>query len=113
MAATAQSAEPAGFVALSRAVVSAAADLVAGVERAMAGDGRVRTAQGNAWDAIQADLARAQAREEMNRLVAALLANEAGHTAARRPGHTAARRPGNSAAGRKAALMSAGSNSAR
>jgi hypothetical protein len=68
-------AELSGIVAVSRAVVSAAADLVAGVERAMAGDGKVRTAQGNAWDALQADRARAQARAEMDQLVAALLAD--------------------------------------
>ena len=68
-------AELSGIVAVSRAVVSAAAELVAGMERAMAGDGRVRTAQGNAWDALQADRARAQARAEMDRMVAALLAD--------------------------------------
>jgi hypothetical protein len=67
-------AELPGIVAVSRAVVSAAAELMAGVERAMAGDGRVRTAQGNAWDALQADRARARARAEMDVLVAALLA---------------------------------------
>jgi hypothetical protein len=68
-------AELPGIVAVSRAVVSAAAELVAGVERAMAGDGKVRTAQGNAWDALQADRARARARAEMDELVAALLAD--------------------------------------
>jgi hypothetical protein len=67
---------PAGLVAVSRAVVSAAAELVAGMERAVVGDDKVRTAQRNAWDAIQADRARAAARVEMNQLVAALLANE-------------------------------------
>jgi hypothetical protein len=75
MAATAPDTQPAGIVAVSRAVVSAAAEFVAGVERAMVGDANVRTAQGNAWDAIQADRARAQARDEMNRLVASLLAD--------------------------------------
>jgi hypothetical protein len=67
--------QPAGIVAISRVVVSAAAELVAGVERAMVGDDKVRTAQRNAWDAIQADRARAQARDEMNQLVASLVAN--------------------------------------
>ena len=67
-------AELSGIVAVSRAVVSAAAELVAGVERAMAGDRNVRTAQGNAWDALQADRARARARAEMDHLVATLLA---------------------------------------
>ena len=71
-------AELPGIVAVSRAVVSAAAELVAGVERAMAGDGKVRTAQGNAWDALQADRARARARAELDQLVAALLADD-GH----------------------------------
>jgi hypothetical protein len=66
---------PAALVAVSRTVVAAAAELVAGVERAVVGDANIRTAQRNAWDAIQADRARARAREEMNQLVAALLAN--------------------------------------
>ena len=61
-----------GFVTVSRAVVSAAADLVAGVERRVVGDANVRTAQGNAWDAICADRARAQARADMEAMVAAL-----------------------------------------
>jgi hypothetical protein len=66
-------AELPGIVAVSRAVVSAAAELVAGVERAMAGDGKIRTARGNAWDALQADRARARSRAEMDQVVAALL----------------------------------------
>src|SRR3954447_428732 len=53
--ATVEGAHPAGIVAVSRAVVSAAAELVAGVERAVVGDANVRTAQRNAWAAIQAD----------------------------------------------------------
>jgi hypothetical protein len=72
-------AELPGIVAVSRAVVSAAAELVAGVERAMAGDGKVRTARGNAWDALQADRARAQARADMDRVVSALLADTPPH----------------------------------
>ena len=71
--ATAEAVQPTGIVAVSRALVSAAAELVAGVERAMVGDANVRTAQRNAQDAICADRARAQARDEMNELVAALL----------------------------------------
>ena len=70
-------AELPGIVAVSRAVVSAAAELVAGVERAMVGDGKVRTARGNAWDALQADRARARARADMDELVATLLARPA------------------------------------
>lgn len=63
-----------GFVTVSRAVVAAAADLAAGLERRVVGDAKVRTAQGNAWAAICADRARAQARADMNALVAALAA---------------------------------------
>jgi hypothetical protein len=72
--ATAEGIPPVGILAVSRAVVSAAAELVAGVERAVVGDDKVRTAQRNAWDALQADRDRARARDEMNALVATLLA---------------------------------------
>ena len=68
-------AELPGIVAVSRAVVSAAAELVAGLERAMAGDGKVRTARGNAWDALQVDRARARERAEMDALIATLRAD--------------------------------------
>lgn len=61
-----------GFVAVSRAVVSYAAEMLAGVERRMIGDDNVRTAQSNAWDAICADRARAQARADMEAMVVAL-----------------------------------------
>jgi hypothetical protein len=64
---------PAGFAAVSRAVVSAAADLVTGVQRAVVGPTNVRTAQDNAWDAILADRARNAARDELTREVAAML----------------------------------------
>jgi hypothetical protein len=67
-----------GFVAVSRAVVAAAADLVAGVERRVVGDDNVRTAQGNAWAAMCADRARAQARADMDAMVAALAAQQRG-----------------------------------
>jgi hypothetical protein len=77
-------AELPGIVAVSRAVVSAAAELVAGVERAMAGDGKVRTARDNAWDALQADRARARQRAEMDALIATLLADST-HAPARVP----------------------------
>jgi hypothetical protein len=66
---------PAGIAAMSRAVVSAAADLVVSIERAVVGDDKIRTARGNAWAAIQADRARAQARVEMDALVRALMAD--------------------------------------
>jgi hypothetical protein len=70
-------AEPAGFAAVSRAVVSAAAELVIGVQRAVAGPGNVRTAKDNAWQAILADRARREAREELAREVAAMVAARA------------------------------------
>lgn len=66
-------AQPAGLAAMSRAVVSAAAELVVSVERAVVGEDKIRTAQGNAWAAVQADRARAQARAEMDALVRTLL----------------------------------------
>jgi hypothetical protein len=78
--ATAEGAPGIGLVAISRAVVSAAAEIVAGVERAMVGEANVRTAQGNAWAAICADRARAQARADMDRLVAALNENGPGQS---------------------------------
>jgi hypothetical protein len=92
--ATAEGVQPAGILAVSRAVVSAAAELVAGVERAVVGDDKVRTAQGNAWDAIQADRARAQARDEMNAVVAALLANGARNERPELPGRHPNAAPG-------------------
>ena len=74
--ATATATRPAGLAAISRVVVSAAAEFVGNVERAMVGDANVRTARGNAWDAIQEDRARAQARHEMDALVRTLMASE-------------------------------------
>ena len=69
-------AQPAGFVAVSRAVVSVAADLVTGVQKVVVGTANVRTARDNAWDATQADWARNQARADLVREVAALVAAE-------------------------------------
>jgi len=66
---------PTGFAAISRAVVAAAADLVGSVERAVVGEQKIRTARDNAWDAMCADRARAQARDEMDALVRAILAD--------------------------------------
>jgi hypothetical protein len=63
----------AGFAAVSRAVVSAAADLVTGVQRAVVGPTKFRTARDNAWDAILADRARNQAREDLTREIASIL----------------------------------------
>jgi hypothetical protein len=71
--------QPSGLVAISRAVVSAAAELLVSVERAMVGEDKVRTARGNAWDALCADRARAQARDDMEQLVRSLMANGPHH----------------------------------
>ncbi|MDT5032220.1 MAG: hypothetical protein QOC94_2391 [Actinoplanes sp.] len=73
--ATAEITPAPGIVAISRALVHAAAELAAGVERAVAGPDKVRTAQGNAWEALCEDRARAQARADMDRTVATLLKN--------------------------------------
>lgn len=69
---------PAGFAAVSRAVVSAAADLVTNVQRAVVGPANVRTARDNAFAAMLADKAAHDARAALTREVAALVA--AGHT---------------------------------
>ncbi|WP_433377637.1 hypothetical protein ACQPZX_10215 [Actinoplanes sp. CA-142083] len=66
-------AQPAGIAAVSRAVVSVAADLVTNVQRAVVGPANVRTARDNAWDAMLADRARNQARADLTREVAALV----------------------------------------
>jgi hypothetical protein len=66
-------AAPAGFAAVSRAVVSVAADLVTGVQRAVVGPANFRTARDNAWDAILADRARNQARDDVTREIANIL----------------------------------------
>ncbi|MFY1699261.1 hypothetical protein [Solwaraspora sp. WMMA2101] len=60
------------LIAIPRAVVALAAEVAHSVERAVVGDHRVRTAQGNAWEAICADRARAHQRDEIRRLVATL-----------------------------------------
>jgi hypothetical protein len=66
-------AQPAAIAAVSRAVVSVAADLVTNVQRAVVGPANVRTARDNAWDAMLADQARNQARADLTREVAALV----------------------------------------
>ena len=65
---------PAGFAAVSRAVVSAAADLVTNVQRAVVGPAKVRTAWDNAFDATLADKAAREARAALTREVAAIVA---------------------------------------
>jgi hypothetical protein len=71
------SAYPAGLAAVSRAVVATAADLISNVQRVVVGDENVRTARDNAWDAMLADRARNQARADLTREVAALVARPA------------------------------------
>lgn len=62
------------FTDIPRAVLSIAAEVVHTVERAVVGDARVRTARGNAWEAVCADRARAHQRDEIRRIVSALAA---------------------------------------
>ncbi|MGC4864327.1 hypothetical protein ACLQ3B_02695 [Micromonospora sp. DT53] len=66
-----------GLTTISRTVASLAVGVVHTVERAMVGEGRMRTARGNAWEAVCADRARADQRAELNRLVAELTAARA------------------------------------
>ncbi|MFC0030404.1 hypothetical protein ACFFMM_12830 [Micromonospora chaiyaphumensis] len=66
-----------GFTTISRSVASLAFGVVHTLERAVAGDGRMRTARGNAWEAVCADRARAAQRRELDRLVAELAAARA------------------------------------
>lgn len=65
------------FTTISRSVASLAVGVVHTLERTMAGDGRMRTARGNAWEAVCADRARAAQRRELERLVAELAAARA------------------------------------
>ncbi|GAB7047312.1 hypothetical protein [Catenuloplanes indicus] len=64
-----------GLVHMTRTVCSVAADLAQNVERAVVGPARVRTASGNAWEAVCADRDRARQRDEMRRRLAALTAS--------------------------------------
>ncbi|MGC4805837.1 hypothetical protein [Micromonospora sp. DT233] len=63
-----------GLTTISRTVASLAVEVVHVVERAVVGDDRIRTARGNAWEAVCADRARADQRAELERLVAELAA---------------------------------------
>ena len=63
-----------GLTTISRTVASLAVGVVHTLERAMVGPARMRTAQGNAWEAICADRARADQRAALDRLVAELAA---------------------------------------
>ncbi|MEU5939763.1 hypothetical protein ABZ807_11295 [Micromonospora sp. NPDC047548] len=66
-----------GLTTLSRTVASLAVGVVHTLERAVVGEGRIRTARGNAWEAVCADRARADQRAELDRLVAELAAARA------------------------------------
>ncbi|MCY1138737.1 hypothetical protein OWR29_12075 [Actinoplanes sp. Pm04-4] len=66
--------EPVGFANVSRALVSAAADLVVGVQRRVVGDANMRTARDNAWAATLENRAQHEAQAELTREVAALVA---------------------------------------
>ncbi|MBX7264646.1 hypothetical protein KIF24_00270 [Micromonospora sp. Llam7] len=63
-----------GITTISRTVASLAVGVVHTLERALVGPARVRTARGNAWEAVCADRARADQRAELDRLVARLTA---------------------------------------
>ena len=105
-------ATPNGLAAVSRAVVAAAAELAASVERAVTGD--VRTARGNAYEAICADRARERARHEMDALVRALLAEGARRAADPAPQVSGgSRRVAGGSSRRAGMLVSAGSGSGR
>lgn len=54
---------------IPRAVLSVAVGMVQTVERAVVGEVRMRTARGNAWDAVSADRARARQQAEGHRRV--------------------------------------------
>ncbi|MFJ6196410.1 hypothetical protein [Micromonospora sp. NPDC092111] len=66
-----------GLTTISRTVASLAVGVVHTLERAVVGERRVRTARGNAWEAVCADRARADQRAELDRLVAELAAARA------------------------------------
>ena len=74
VAATRTAPMEAPVTAAARALVSVAAELVTGVQRAVVGPDHVRTARDNAWDALLADRARTQARADLTREVAEIVA---------------------------------------
>lgn len=71
------STESIGLTTISRTVASLAVGVVHTLERAVVGEGRMRTARGNAWEAVCADRARADRRAELDRLIAELAAARA------------------------------------
>lgn len=86
-----------GLTAISRTVASLAVGVVHTVERAVVGEGRVRTARGNAWEAVCADRARADRRAELHRLAAELAATRATAGPTGTPGPTGGVRPAGTA----------------
>ncbi|WP_025617935.1 hypothetical protein [Salinispora cortesiana] len=60
---------------ISRTVASLAVGMVHTLERAVVGEAQMRTARGNAWEAVCADRARADQRAELDRIVAELTAS--------------------------------------
>jgi hypothetical protein len=78
---TAEPGPAVGLATISRTVLSVAVDVLHSVERAVIGEAAMRTARGNAWEAVCADRARADRRAELNRLVADLAAARATATA--------------------------------
>lgn len=74
---TAESNPSIGLTTISRTVASLAVGVVHTLERAVVGEGRMRTARGNAWEAVCADRARADRRAELDRVVAELTAARA------------------------------------
>ncbi|MEU0548090.1 hypothetical protein [Micromonospora sp. NPDC005979] len=74
---TAESNPSIGLTTISRTMASFAVGVVHTLERAVVGEGRMRTARGNAWEAVCADRARADRRAELDRLVAELTATRA------------------------------------
>ncbi|MGK5518056.1 hypothetical protein ACSNN9_01725 [Micromonospora sp. URMC 107] len=74
---TVESHQPIGLTTVSRTVASLAVGVVHTLERAVVGEARMRTARGNAWEAVCADRARAEQRAELDRLVAELAAARA------------------------------------
>jgi hypothetical protein len=70
-----------GLVQMTRTVCSVAADLAQNVERAVVGPARVRTASGNAWEAVCADRDRARRQNEMLRSWSSLRTAGLGATA--------------------------------
>lgn len=62
---------PRDITVIPRAVITAAVEVVHTVERAVGG-GPIRSARDNAWEAVCADRALAQQRDEIRRVAAAL-----------------------------------------